>query len=67
MVAVANSMIGVLDSSEEDWETYIERVKLYLAAIKITDAGQKRDVFLSTCGANTYHILRDLLVSMKPS
>lgn len=41
MVVMANGTIGVLKSSEEDWKTYIERVKLYLAAIKIMDAGQK--------------------------
>ena len=42
-------------------------LSLYLAANKITDKGQKRDVLLSVCGAKTYHILRDLLAPMKPS
>ena len=61
---MAHGSIGAFDSSEEGWEMYVE---LYLAAKKITDAGQKRDVLLSVCGAKTYHILRDLLAPQKPS
>ena len=57
MAAVAHGVMGAFDSSEEDWETYVERVELYLAANKITDAGQKRDVLLSVCGVKTYHIV----------
>ena len=44
------------------------RVEIYLAANKITDAQQKRDVLLSVCGPKTYHhILRDFLAPTKPS
>ena len=64
---MAHGSIGAFDSSEEGWETYVERVELYLAANKITDANQKRDVLLSICGVKTYHILRDLLAPQKPS
>ena len=41
MAMMAYKSIGVFDSSEEDWATYVERVKLYLAANKITDVRQK--------------------------
>ena len=67
MATMAHGSIGAFDSSEEGWETYVERVELYLAANKITDASQKRDVLLSICGVKTYHILRDLLAPQKPS
>ena len=66
MATVAHGSIGPFDSSEEDWETYVERVELYLAANKIEDGTQRRDVLLSVCGAKTYHTLRDLLAPAKP-
>ena len=66
-MAATHGSIGAFDSSEEEWETYVERVEIYLAANKITDAQQKRDVLLSVCGTKTYHILRDLLAPTKPS
>ena len=58
---------GVVDSAEKEWDTYVERVELYLATNKITDEAQKRDVLLSVCGAKTYHILRNLLAPTKPT
>ena len=63
---MTHGTVGPYDSAEEEWETYVERVEIYLDANKITDAGQKRDVLLSVCGAKTYHILRDLLAPEKP-
>ena len=66
-MAATHGSIGAFDSSEEEWETYVERVEIYLSANKITDAQQKRDVLLSVCGPKTYHILRDLLAPTKPS
>ena len=66
-MAATHGSIGAFDSSEEEWETYVERVEIYLSANKITDAQQKRDVLLSVCGPKPYHILRDLLAPTKPS
>ena len=63
---MTHGTVGPYDSAEEEWETYVERVEIYLDANKITDAGQKRDVLLSVCGAKTHHILRDLLAPEKP-
>ena len=65
-MSATHGSVGTFDSSKEDWETYVERVELYLAANKITEAEQKRDVLLSVCGAKTYHILRDLIAPKKP-
>ena len=52
-MAATHGSIGAFDSSEEEWETYVERVEIYLSANKITDAQQKRDVLLSVCGPKT--------------
>ena len=66
-MAMTHDSVGVFNSAEEEWDTYVERVELYLATNKITDAAQKRDVLLSVCGAKTYHILRNLLAPTKPT
>ena len=66
-MAMTHGSVGVFDSAEEEWDTYVEQVELYLATNKITDAAQKRDVLLSVCGAKTYHILRNLLAPTKPT
>ena len=64
-MSLAHGSVGVFDNSEEDWDTYVERVEIYLAANKITDAGQKRDVLRTVCGPKNDHILRDLLAPKK--
>ena len=66
-MAITYGSVGVVNSAEKEWDTYVERVELYLATNKITDEAQKRDVLLSVCGAKTYHILRNLLAPTKPT
>ena len=47
-LALTHGSVGVFDRVEEDWKTYVER-----AANKITEAAERRDVFLSVCGPKT--------------
>ena len=56
-LALTHGSVGVFDRAEEDWET----------ANKITEAAERRDVFLSVCGPKTYRVLRDLVAPKKPS
>ncbi|VDI44588.1 Hypothetical predicted protein [Mytilus galloprovincialis] len=58
---------GRLDSlvESEDWTQYVERMEHYFNANEIEE-DQKRDVFLSVCGKNTYKLIRDLLAPAKP-
>ena len=65
-MTVKHGSIGEFDNAEEDWETYVERVSLYLVANDITDAAKKRAT-LSVCGAKTYHTIRDLVAPAKPT
>lgn len=60
------SKIGEFDPEADDWQQYVERLDFYFAANKITDAGQKRAIFLSACGGKTYAIQRDLCQPGKP-
>ena len=50
-MTVKHGSIGEFDNAEEDWETYVERVSLYLVANDITDAEKKRAILLCVCGA----------------
>lgn len=50
----------------DDWQQYVERLEFYFVANKITDAGQKRAIFLSACGGKVYAMLRDLCLPGKP-
>ncbi|CAG2223037.1 unnamed protein product [Mytilus edulis] len=59
---------GKLDSFDEseDWTQYVERMEHYFNANEIDEEDQKRDIFLSVCGKNTYKLIRDLLAPAKP-
>ena len=52
--------------SREDWTEYVEHFQQFLIAMKITDADQKRAMFLTCIGRNTYKLLRNLLSPKKP-
>ncbi|XP_062401725.1 LOW QUALITY PROTEIN: uncharacterized protein K02A2.6-like [Sardina pilchardus] len=58
--------LGEYDPEADDWQQYEERLAFYFAANEITDAGQKRAIFLSACGGKTYATLRDLCQPGKP-
>ena len=66
-MATKHGSIGVFDSTEEDWESYVERVNLYFVANDIEDAAKKRAVLLTECGAKTYRVIRDLVAPAPPS
>ena len=45
----------------EDWTIYAERLQHYLVANGVEDAGKKRAILLTVCGAPTYKLLRSLV------
>ena len=59
--------LGEFDAGKDDWKSYIERAKQYFEANNIEDAGKKRAVLLSACGAATYRKIKDLLTPKAPS
>ena len=65
-MATTHGSVGEFDNTEEDWETYVERVDLYFTANGITDAAKKRAILLSVCGAKTYRTIGDLVAPLKP-
>lgn len=59
--------VGEFDHTVEDWDTYVERVEIYLTANAIKDEEQKKAVLLSVCGPETYRKIRDLAAPDKPT
>ena len=61
--------LGDFDSTQEDWESYVERLELYFTANDVSDAGKVRAIFLSTCGAATYRLIKSssVLAPKKPT
>nr|XP_061834657.1 uncharacterized protein K02A2.6-like [Nerophis lumbriciformis] len=55
------------DQATDDWQQYAERLDFYFVANKITDEGQQKAIFLSSCGAKVYAVLRDLCQPGKPA
>ena len=52
---------------EDDWHSYTERVQQFFVANKFTDEKQMVATFITIMGAKCYNLLRNLIVSGKPS
>ena len=59
--------IGPFEQGKEDWTSYSERLEQYFAANDVTDAGKQRAILLSSCGAPTYQVIRNLTAPDKPT
>ena len=53
-------------SENEPWENFIERLSGHLDACNIKNATQRRDILVSTVGADTYALMKNLLGEEKP-
>ena len=58
--------VGPFDSQCEDWVSYTERLQQWFVANDVQDANKQRAVLLSTCGASTYRLIRNLVTPRKP-
>ena len=58
--------MGPFDPSTENWISYEERFRLYLAANEVASDEKKQAIFLTTCGTSTYNLLRSLAAPKKP-
>ena len=60
------TLLGKLDefdSAREEWPQYFERVNHFFTA---ADGNKKKSVFLSSVGAATYALVRNLVSPQKP-
>ena len=69
ILIATHGRLGEFNSSQEDWESYVERLELYFAANDVSerDGDKRRAIFLSTCGAPTYRLIKSLLAPAKPT
>ncbi|XP_036071205.1 uncharacterized protein LOC118597883 [Oryzias melastigma] len=65
MAATVGSLVQY-DSKEQSWEEYCEILDHFFVANGINDADKKRAVLLSSVGAQTYALMRNLLSPVKP-
>lgn len=59
--------IGEFNRAREDWVSYCERMQQYFTANDIATDDKKRAILLSTCGAETYQLIRSLVAPQKPT
>ena len=53
-------------SESEPWDNFVERLSGHLDACKVNNVNQRRDILVSTVGANTYALTKNLLGEVKP-
>ena len=53
--------------SSEDWTSYTERLEEHFIAHGITNADKRKAVLLSSCGSETYQLMKSLSAPEKPS
>ena len=63
------ALIGKVKEFQEtdNWIEYTERLEHYFTANEINDAGKKRAMLLSSCGAKTNKQIRNLVSPGKPT
>ena len=66
MAALGNSW-HKFNPDEDDWKSYVERLDQYFAANDITEAAKKRATLLSSVGAVTYKLIRNLTTPDGPT
>ena len=58
--------VGEFDRDTDDWKSYIEQMDCFFDANGIDKDDRKRAILLSSCGSQTYRLLRSLVSSVKP-
>ena len=54
--------ISLFDPETESWTSYCERLGFYFISNNLMEKEEKKKaIFLSVCGAQTYHLLKNLL------
>ena len=61
-MAATIGKVGEFNRHEDSWENYVERLEFFFTANGIENANKKQAVLLSSCGANTYLIVRGLVI-----
>ena len=60
-MAATHGHLGEFNSTQEERETYTERLEQYFTANDVQDAGKQKAILLSCCGASTYQLIKNVL------
>ena len=63
----AHGKVGAFNESLEPWASYAERLEHYFIANDVKEDEKKRAILLSSCGVNTYMIIRNLFAPDLPA
>ena len=63
---MAKAGLAVFDSTQETWDTYVDRFEIYCSVSDVTEDKQPK-VLLNMMGAKTYRLLQSLVAPNKPA
>ena len=66
-MAAIHGTVGAFNNDVEDWTSYSERLEAYFTANDVVDDTKKRSILVSSCGPQTYQLLKNLLAPKKPT
>ena len=67
-MAAKHGTVGEFHSDQEGWVSYTERLEQYFIVNSISaEVDKRRAILLSSCGALTYQLIRNLVVPGKPT
>ena len=64
-MAALHGTIGEFNSTQETWQSYVERVQQYFVANDVTTPEKQWAVLLSAVGGPTYQLIRNILAPTK--
>ena len=68
MAKHVHGSVGEFNADREDWVSYTEYLIQYFVANGISEEGDTRKaILLSSCGASTYQLIRNLVAPGKPT
>ena len=59
--------IGMFRSNLEDWQSYVKRLQQFFVTNDIRGEEEQHAILLSTVGATTYQLIRNILAPVKPN
>lgn len=59
--------VGPFIPGHEDWVLYTEWLQQYFAANDMDSTNKQRTILLSSCGTDTYQVIRNLVAPLKRS
>ena len=66
-IATKYSNITEFNGAHDDWNSYTKHLHQYFVGNDVTEAGKKRMILFSSCGAGTYEVIKSLVAPKKPT